>query len=135
MSGLEKKYIDVAAALIWDGDRFMICQRPPHKTRGLLWEFPGGKLEAGESGEEALVRECTEELGVTVRPLSLFTEVYHDYPDMSVHLLLYNSVIASGVPALLEHCDIRYIRPEEIASYDFCPADKDILKLIKDNVK
>lgn len=62
----EKQMTEVVAALIWQGEKFMICQRPPHKARGLLWEFVGGKVEKGETPQEALVRECREELAVTV---------------------------------------------------------------------
>lgn len=63
---MERKITEVVAALIWDGGRFMICQRPAHKARGLLWEFVGGKVEPGEAKEQALIRECREELGVTL---------------------------------------------------------------------
>lgn len=122
---------EVAAALIWDGPRFMICQRPAHKTRGLLWEFVGGKVEPGETKEEALTRECREELGVEVRAESLFLDLVHEYPDMTVHLTLFHAVIRSGVPKLLEHNDIRWITPAEIPRYDFCPADEEILKRIQ----
>ena len=85
---------DVVAALIWNNDRFLACQRPAHKARGLLWEFVGGKVEPGESREEALIRECQEELGISVKPLGIFMEVTHTYPDLTVHLILYNAVIA-----------------------------------------
>lgn len=121
----------VVAALIRDGDRFMICQRPPHKARGLLWEFVGGKVEKGESDEAALIRECFEELGIEVAVDGLFMEVLHDYPDLLVRLVLYNARIAQGEPKLLEHCDIKWISPREIDLYDFCPADEEILKKIK----
>ncbi len=66
--------IEVTAALIWNKNRFLICQRPSHKARGLLWEFPGGKLEEGETLQECLVRECREELGVTLSVEDLFME-------------------------------------------------------------
>lgn len=122
---------EVVAALIEDVDRFMICQRPAHKTRGLLWEFVGGKIEPGERPEEALIRECREELGVRVVVGELFTEVIHPYPDMTVRLRLYRAAIAEGVPQMLEHNDIRWIRPDQIEEYDFCPADVDILAKIK----
>ncbi len=122
--------VDVAAALIWDGGRFMICQRPAHKTRGMLWEFVGGKLEPGETKEQALVRECREELDILVDADSVFTEVVHEYPDLTVHLTLFNAHIVSGEPKLLEHNDLRWITPEEIPLYDFCPADKAILERI-----
>ena len=118
---------EVVAALIWDGDRFMICQRPAHKARGLLWEFVGGKLEPGESLEAALVRECQEELGVTVRPGEVYMEVLHQYPDLLVRLTVLNATIESGEVQRLEHNDIRWITPLEIPNYPFCPADEDIL--------
>lgn len=123
--------VEVAAALIWDNDRFMICQRPAHKARGLLWEFVGGKWEPGETGEEALIRECREELGVTVKPLDVYMELIHEYPDITVHLTLYNAVIAEGIPQKLEHNDIRWITTAEIDEYPFCPADEEILKKLK----
>ena len=119
---------EVAAALIWDGDKFMICQRPAHKARGLLWEFVGGKVEPGETREQALIRECKEELAVTVSVGEVFMDVVHEYPDLLVHLTLFNAVIAEGIPQKLEHNDIRWITVDEIPSYDFCPADEEILK-------
>ena len=119
---------EVAAALIWDGDKFMICQRPAHKARGLLWEFVGGKVEPGETREQALIRECREELAVTVSVGEVFMDVVHEYPDLLVHLTLFNAVIAEGIPQKLEHNDIRWITVNEIPNYDFCPADEEILK-------
>ena len=121
---------EVVAALIWDGDRFMICQRPAHKARGLLWEFVGGKIEAGETPEQALVRECREELAITLSVGGKFMDVVHEYPDLTVHLTLFSAVIAAGVPQLLEHNDIRWITPAEIGEYEFCPADETILQEI-----
>ncbi|MCF0261053.1 MAG: (deoxy)nucleoside triphosphate pyrophosphohydrolase, partial [Erysipelotrichaceae bacterium] len=117
------KVIQVAAALIWDDDRFMICQRPAHKARGLLWEFPGGKLEAGEDGPAALIRECQEELDVTLAVDELYMSVPHDYPDIFIELLLYHARIDHGDLKLLEHVDLKWITPEEIDQYEFCPAD------------
>ncbi len=122
---------EVVAALIWAGEKFMICQRPAHKARGLLWEFVGGKVEPGESKREALVRECREELGITVTVDSLYMEVTHSYPDLTVHLFLFNASITEGTPKLLEHCDLRWITPAEIDGYAFCPADEVILSSLK----
>ncbi len=121
---------EVVAALIWDNDKFMICQRPAHKARGLLWEFVGGKVEAGETKEAALIRECQEELAVTLSVGDAFMEVVHEYPDITVRLILFNATIAEGVPQKLEHNDICWITPAEIPQYDFCPADVEILDKI-----
>lgn len=125
-----KQIVPVVAALIWDKDRFLICQRPANKTRGLLWEFVGGKLEAGETKEQALVRECREELNIALNVGPVFMEVVHEYPDMIVHLTLFNATITEGEPRLLEHNDMRWITASEISKYEFCPADKEILERI-----
>ena len=129
------KQVEVVAALIWDGDRFMICQRPVHKARGLLWEFVGGKVEPGETKEQALVRECQEELAVTLSVGDVFMDVVHTYPDITVHLTLFNAVISEGVPRMLEHNDIKWITPAEIGNYEFCPADEEILAKILNDFK
>ena len=121
---------EVVAALIWKNKKFMICQRPAHKARGLLWEFVGGKVEPGETKEQALIRECREELAVTLSVGNVFMDVIHEYPDLTVHLTLFNATIAKGEPQKLEHNDIKWITPSEISNYDFCPADKEILAKI-----
>ena len=121
---------EVVAALIWDKGRFMICQRPAHKARGLLWEFVGGKVEKGETREQALIRECREELDIELKVNDVFMDVVHEYPDITVHLTLFNSEIAQGEPKMLEHNDIKWITPAEIENYSFCPADEEILKRI-----
>ena len=123
---------DVVAALIWEGDRFLACQRPAHKARGLLWEFVGGKVEPGETLEEALIRECREELDITVAPRDVFMEVIHEYPDLKVRLTLFNAAIAQGTPKALEHHDIRWITVREIDGLEFCPADEEILKKLRE---
>ena len=117
---------EVVAALIWQENKFMICQRPSHKARGLLWEFVGGKVEPGETKEQALIRECQEELAVTLSVGNVFMDVVHEYPDITVHLTLFNAKIAEGLPQKSEHNDIKWIAPSEIFNYDFCPADKEI---------
>ena len=122
---------EVVAALMWDKNKFMICQRPANKARGLLWEFVGGKVEPGETKEQALIRECREELAVTLSVGTVFMEVDHVYPDITIHLTLFNAAVADGVPQKLEHNDIRWITVNEIPKYTFCPADTEILKKIK----
>ena len=127
--------VEVVAGLIWRGNRFMICQRPKDKARALLWEFVGGKVEKGESAEDALVRECKEELDIIVKPLDVFCDVVHTYPDIIVHLTLFNAEILSGEPKLIEHNDLRWITPDEIDNFEFCPADVEILERIKCNTR
>lgn len=122
---------EVVAALIWRGERFLACQRPAHKARGLLWEFVGGKVEPGETREQALVRECEEELDVTVVPRDIFMEVTHEYPDLTVHLTLFNAELPQGEPKPLEHNALRWITAEEIEELTFCPADEEILERLK----
>ena len=122
---------EVVAALIWDKNKFLACQRPAHKARGLLWEFVGGKVEAGETKEAALIRECKEELGITITVGEIFMEVTHVYPDLTVHLTLFHATIAEGIPQKLEHHDIRWITTEEIDTLPFCPADVEILEKLK----
>ena len=128
---MERKATEVVAALIWDGDKFLICQRPAHKARGLLWEFVGGKVEPGETKEQALIRECQEELAVTLAVNDVFMEVDHRYPDLHVHLTLFNASILEGTPQMLEHNDIRWITTQEIQQYEFCPADVEILRRLQ----
>ncbi|MCI8368918.1 MAG: (deoxy)nucleoside triphosphate pyrophosphohydrolase [Clostridia bacterium] len=126
-----KQVVEVVAALIWDKDKFLICQRSANKARGLLWEFVGGKVEKGETKERALIRECKEELSITVEPHGVFTEVTHEYPDIIVRLTLFNCIVSRGQPQLLEHNAMAWITPLEIPCYEFCPADVEILKLIE----
>ena len=123
---------EVVAALIWDENRFLACQRPAHKARGLLWEFVGGKVEPGETREQALIRECQEELAVTVAVQDVFMEVDHVYPDLTVHLTLFNASITEGIPQKIEHNNLRWITVEEIDQYPFCPADEEILRRLKE---
>ena len=124
---------EVVAALIWDQEKFMICQRPPHKARGLLWGFVGGKVEPGETKEQALIRECQEELAITLDVGEVFMDVVHEYPDLTVHLTLFHATIHEGIHQKLEHNDIRWITMDEIDQFSFCPADEDLLKKLKND--
>ena len=122
---------EVVAALIRDTDRVLIFQRPAHKARGMLWEFVGGKVEPGESREEALIRECREELAITISVGDIFTEVTHTYPDLTIHLTVFNAEITAGVPRKLEHNDLRWITADELDRYAFCPADQPIVEKLR----
>ena len=131
MEGEGKKAVEVVAALIRDGDRFLACQRPAHKDRGLLWEFPGGKVEPGETKARALIRECREELDVTLSVGEVFFEVTHTYPDLTIHLTLFHASILEGTPRLVEHCDMRWVTVNEMDALPFCPADTVILDRLR----
>ncbi len=123
-------YTRVCAALIWRGGRFLACRRPPNKARGGLWEFVGGKVEPGETGEAALIRECREELGIGIEVRGEFMSLLHRYPDLTVWLTLYNARISEGEPQLLEHTQLAWVAPNEFGDYEFCPADEGILAVL-----
>ena len=127
--------LEVVAALIVRGNEFLACQRPAHKARGLMWEFLGGKVENGETREEAIIRECREEIGVVIAVQGVVAEVTHEYAELSVHLTLLRASIAQGEPQRLEHADIRWMTAEEAAGYPFCEADRELLAIVKDEMK
>ena len=122
---------EVVAALIREKGRFLICQRPANKARGLLWEFVGGKVEPGETKEQALIRECREELDIAVSVGEVYLEVTHTYPDLTVHLTLFEAVITGGRPRKVEHNALKWIAPAEINRFEFCPADQEILEKLR----
>ena len=119
--------MEVTAAVIWQGGKFLICQRPREKYCGLLWEFPGGKVELGETAEECIVRECREELGVTLKVHGEFYDTVQEHPDRMVHLHFFNAEIASGELTPLEHNAVAWVIQAETAGYEFCPADAKML--------
>ena len=128
---MSEKNIEVVAALIWENGKFFACQRPENKARGGLWEFVGGKVEKGESKEAALIRECREELGVLIAVDNVFMDVTHPYPDITVHLTLFNARFTGEEPKMLEHQAFMWVKPEEADETIFCPADKEILDEIR----
>lgn len=122
---------EVVAALLRQDGKFLICQRPAHKARGLLWEFPGGKVEPGETKELALARECREELGVTIAVEEAVAQVVHEYPDLTIRLTLLSGIITGGQLKKLEHQDQRWISAAEFAEYEFSPADRAFLPILQ----
>ena len=122
---------EVVAALIYRGSRFMITRRPEGTARAGMWELVGGKAEAGESLEEALIRECREEIGVTVSVGEVYMTVEYDYPDILVRLTLFRAEIVSGEPTSMEGNAIAWITPDEIPDYTFCPADEPIVARLR----
>lgn len=127
----QKRTLQVVAALIWQQNRFLICQRPKNKARALLWEFVGGKVEKGETKQQALQRECQEELAILVEVGGEFCHLVHSYNDVNVDLTLFNATIVGGSLQMLEHNDLRWILPSEVGNFEFCPADKTVLDLIQ----
>ncbi|MCI8600276.1 MAG: (deoxy)nucleoside triphosphate pyrophosphohydrolase [Oscillospiraceae bacterium] len=119
--------VEVTAAIICKRGRVLICQRPADKRCGLLWEFPGGKLEEGETGEQCIRRECREELTAELAEIRPFAEVVYEYPGYAVHIQFYTAKLAAGEPVRREHAAFRWIKPEEAAEIEFCPADAKML--------
>jgi len=118
--------IDVVAAIIRRGGQILITQRFDHVHLPGLWEFPGGKVEAGESLQAALEREIMEELGVKIRVHDEFFTVEHDYPTKSVRLHFFNCSIIEGEPQLIEVADMRWVHPQDLGQFDFPPADAEL---------
>ena len=124
-----KRRVRVVAALLHRGGRVLVQQRPAHKARGLLWEFPGGKVEAGEGDVAALRRECVEELGVEIECGRVLRTTVHDYEDLTVELVL----IAARMPPEVEphaHDAARldWVRVADLAALPFCDADLEIVR-------
>ena len=115
--------VRVVAALIQRDEAVLVQQRGPEGPRGLLWEFPGGKVEPGESDSAALARECLEELGVEVSVAARLQEVRHTYADLEIELALFQSEIVRGEPRSLHARALRWMRRDHLASLPFCEAD------------
>lgn len=118
-----KRRVEVVAALLWEKDKVLVCQRPAGDPRAMKWEFVGGKVEPGETKEQALARECLEELGIEVEVGREFMQTRHDYPDMRIRLTTYHAFLRQGRPQKLEHAAIRWVHPRDLSKLDFCQAD------------
>lgn len=127
--------IEVVAALIRKDGRFLVCQRPPHKARALLWEFPGGKIEPGETPQEALVREIKEELDTEIEVVDYLETVEYDYPNFHLSMDCFFCTIKSGELVLKEHEAARWLTADTLDSVDWLPADRGLIKAIKDYIE
>lgn len=123
--------VKVAAAIIQNDGKIFVCKRGEGGVCAFLWEFPGGKLEIGETPQEALIRECREELSLEVKPLGLFSEFAFTYPDREIYFYFINAEIASGEMSLNVHTDAKWVLPEEMEPSEYCPADKDVIAALK----
>ena len=126
-----KRIVEVVGAIIKDGDRYLVGQRAANKSQGGLWEFMGGKIEPGETPEQALARECREELGLEIENERIVNSVIHEYPEKTIRLTLIECTPKAGsLPHLNEHQQIRWVKVAEMANMPFCPADMDLLPLL-----
>jgi len=126
------KYVEVVGAILTEGNKLIVFQRPATKGSPLKWEFPGGKVEKGETKQEALIRECREELAISISVGCEVAQITHFYPDITVHLTVFDCTVISGIITLLEHNAMAEITMAEIDEVDFSPADKEILPTIKE---
>ena len=126
-----RRIIEVVGAIIKDGDRYLVGQRQANKAQGGMWEFMGGKIEPGETPEEALARECREELALEIENEHIIDSVVHEYPEKTIRLTLISCSPKSGSnPKALEHQQIRWVTRDEMDAIDFAPADNECLNLI-----
>lgn len=124
----ERRIVEVVGAIIKDGDRYLVGQRAANKSQGGLWEFMGGKIEPGETPEQALARECREELDLEIEDEHIIDSVIHDYPEKTIRLTLISCSPKSGsVPKALEHQQIRWVTRSEMDAFDFAPADRELI--------
>ena len=123
--------VDVVGAVIRDGERVLMAQRPEGKAQAGLWEFPGGKIEPGETPEEALARECREELALEIENPSVLRSVVHRYPEKTVRLLLVECSVRPGsVPVPQEGQSVAWVRPSDLDRLPVCPADRELLPYV-----
>lgn len=122
--------IAVAAAVIIEDQRILAAQRDHGELAG-GWEFPGGKVEAGETPEEACIREVREEIGVTIADLKPFVSLEYEYPSFHLHLDTFTCTIAEGTPAITEHRDLRWLSGDELDSVPWLPADVQIVNALR----
>jgi 8-oxo-dGTP diphosphatase len=129
-----KSVLVAACALIDPDGRVLIAQRPPQKLMAGLWEFPGGKVEAEERPEDALIRELKEELGIAVQEpcLAPFTFASHAYPEFHLLMPLFVCRRWEGTPQALEHAAIKWVRPLELSQYPMPPADLPLIPMLRD---
>ena len=125
----DKHIIDVVGAIIKDGDRYLVGQRAANKSQGGLWEFMGGKIEPGETPEQALSRECREELALEIENECIIDSIVHEYPEKTIRLTLISCSPKPGsIPKALEHQQIRWVTRAEMDTMDFAPADRELIR-------
>lgn len=124
---MARRELQVAAGVVARGGRLLVAQRPPGDARAGRWEFPGGKLEAGETAAACLVRELREELGIEVHEPAFLMRVTHDYPELRVHLHAYRCRWRAGEPEAREHARVRWVTLDELGALEWADADRPIV--------
>ena len=127
---MSKKIINVVAAAIEKDGKFFCAQRPEGKSLGGFWEFPGGKLEKGESPEQALIREIKEELNSEIQIVSYINEASYDYDFGTVVMKTYHAELISGNLELLEHQNSTWLAPHELSTINWAPVDRPAVRLL-----
>ncbi|MBQ8081315.1 MAG: (deoxy)nucleoside triphosphate pyrophosphohydrolase [Clostridia bacterium] len=122
--------LEVVAALLEKDGKVLICQRPAGKARAHQWEFPGGKIEPGETPDQALQRECREELGADITANSPAADIVFDYPDVRVHLTLIRARVTGRGPQALEHEALCWVDYHDLLAFDLCPADRRLVEAL-----
>ena len=128
---MEKVTKEVMGAVFFEQGRILVMRRAPFMSCPGSWEFPGGKLEAGETLAQALARELREELAITVQPGAALWDTVYAYPDVTVHLTFLPACLAGQTPRALEHHALRWLLPAEARLADFCPADQRFLQALQ----
>lgn len=126
---------DVTAAIIIDNGKILIAQRADNQKLAGKWEFPGGKVEPGETPKECLVREIREELGIAIEAEEFFAESIYRYETGTIKLIAYKARWLDGEYKLSVHSQIKWVGPNELDRYDFAPADIPIIRKIKEELK
>ena len=130
-----RKTIEVVGGIICRDGKYLLGRRPPGKSQGGHWEFIGGKIEPGETPEQALVRECREELALDVVNTRIRTSVVHEYDDRTIRLTLIDCEPVPGAePAALEHSELGWFTAEEMGALDFCAADRELLPVVQGRI-
>ena len=127
---MARELIEVSCAVIMDGDLVLLTQRSELMPHPLKWEFPGGKLQAGETPESSIIREIREELGVEISVLKLLPSVRHYYTDSAVKLIPFVCTIRQGKIRLSEHKTYRWVPRSELDQMDWIDADVEVVALV-----
>lgn len=131
MTEISNNMTEVTAAVIKKDGKILICRRPANKSCALLWEFPGGKQEPGETLEQALARECLEELNINISVKEKLHETVYEYPGRKLRLHFFAAEIDSGTIMRKEHSEIKWVLPQEMKQHEFCPSDTEFISVHK----